>query len=121
MLERWAISLVIGFILRQLAKFQLSIDWSKVKADAEARIRDLVPGEWFDSEIVAVCMAVIDACAAVLASTVDIEKILKHIGNQEWQQAWEVLRDLIMRQWQPVTVPEKKVMAWVSANEKLAA
>lgn len=119
MLERWAISMAISFVMRQLSKFLGSIDWSKVKVDLEQRVRDLVPGTWFDSEAVAVCMALVDAVAAILASQDELEQVLKLLADQKWQEAWAVLRDLIMSQWQPQTSAEKKVLAFVSANESL--
>ena len=34
----WIISLVVGFVLRQIAKFSESTDWQKVKADVFTRI-----------------------------------------------------------------------------------
>lgn len=119
MLERWAISLAISFVMRQLAKFLESINWETVKVDLEKRIRDLVPGTWFDSEAVAAAMALVDAVAAVMSAQSEIEQILKHLADQKWQEAWEVLRDLILKQWQPQTSAEQKVMKFVSDNEKL--
>lgn len=119
MLERWAISMAISFIMRQLSKFLESINWETVKADLAARVRDLVPGSWFDSEAVAVAMAMVDAVAAILSASSELESVLKLLADQKWQDAWQVLRDLIMKQWQPQSAAEKKVLKFVEDNAQL--
>ena len=96
MIERWAISIVISFILRQLAKFQKTIDWAKVKADLKPRIEQLVPGTWFDDEVVAICNLVLDRAAEVLAQGDAIEIILKLLADAKWQEAAAALKDLLL-------------------------
>ncbi len=121
MIQRWMIQMVIGFAMRQLAKWQSRIDWAKVKADLAERVAALVPGEWLDAEAVSVCNAVIDAVAAALSSTEDLEKLVKLVVEQKFEEAWKVLRDLILSVWSPSSAAEKKVFECVKDCENLAA
>lgn len=108
MLERWAIGIVISFILRQLAKFQKTLDWAKVKADAEVRVRALVPGTWFDDEAVALVNMVIDRAAEVLSQGDAIEQLLKLLAEQKWTEALSMLKDLLLGGWVPVGAVVKR-------------
>jgi hypothetical protein len=108
MLERWAIGIVIAFILRQLAKFQKTIEWDKVKSDLAVRVRALVPGTWFDDEAVALCNLVIDRAAEVLAQGDAVEKLLKMLADQKWVEALEALKDLLLGGWVPEGATVKK-------------
>lgn len=99
MLERWAIGLVIAFVVRQLEKFGTTIDWAKVKKDAEVRLRALVPGTWFDDEVVAIANTVIDRAAEVLAQGAAIEDLLKLVAAGDWAGAVAALRKLILGGW----------------------
>ena len=102
MLERWALNLVIAFIMRQLAKFGQTIDWAKVKADLDERVRALVPGTWFDDEVVALVNMVLDRCAEVLAHGAAIEALLKLLADQKWDEALQALKALLLGGWVPV-------------------
>lgn len=121
MIKNWFIQMAISFAMRQIAKWQSQIDWAKVKADLAARVAALVPGEWLDSEAVSVCNAVIDAVAAALSATSDLEKIVKFLADQKFDEAWQALRDLILSVWVPSSPAELKVFACVKDCEKLAA
>jgi hypothetical protein len=119
-MKAWIVQLAISFALRQLSKWQGKIDWNIVKADLAARVKDLVPGEFFDSEAVQMCLAVVDAVAAALSATEDLEKIIKFLVDQKFPEAWEALRDLILKVWQPVTPAEKKVYQCVEDCKSVA-
>lgn len=106
MLNKWIIGFVISFILRQLEKWQSTVDWDKVKADLKPRIEALVPGTWLDQSVVDLVFTFIDVVADVLKATGEIEAILKLVGEQKYQEAWEKLRDLILGNLQPVTPNE---------------
>jgi hypothetical protein len=111
MLTRWIIQLAISFIIRQIAKFGKTIDWSQVKADLALRVEDLVPGKWLDPEAVALCNALVDAAASVLASTVEIEKVLTLLASEKWAEAAQAIKDLILGSWQPSSASDKKFVA----------
>jgi hypothetical protein len=109
MINKWVIGFVISFILRQLEKWQLTVDWEKVKADLKPRIEALIPGSWFDQSAVDLVFTFIDVVADVLAATGEIEAILKLVGEQKYQEAWEKLRDLILGNLQPIN-PEQELV-----------
>ena len=48
--ERWLISALITFVLRQVKKFTNGVQWEKLIEDATNRVADLLPGEWLDRE-----------------------------------------------------------------------
>jgi hypothetical protein len=110
MIQKWIISAAVSFMLRQLAKWQKSIDWAMVKADLKKRVEDLIPGEWMDAEIAAMAMALVDAAAAVLASSEELEKIINLVLANKFPEAWQALKDLILSQWVPSTPAEEKAM-----------
>src|SRR5690606_25822605 len=74
MFERIVWNLVASLILRQIEKFRTATQWDKVKADAEARIRKLVPGTWFDDEAAEAVRYIIDTVATALASKAHLEQ-----------------------------------------------
>jgi hypothetical protein len=117
MLEKWLIGIVISFILRQLAKFQSSLDWTKVKADAEARVRALVPGTWFDQEAADICKIVLDAAEKALSSTTDLQAILQCLATSNWNGAYDLLKDLLLKIWAgvPMSPTELKAKSLVAA------
>jgi len=121
MIKNWVIQMAISFVMRQLAKWQMNIDWAKVKADVAARVADIVPGTWFDAEAIAMAHAVIDAAAAALAATSDLEQIAKLVLDGKLNEAWQLLRKLILGNWAPATVAEQKVYACVEGCESLEA
>jgi len=121
MVKSWVIQMAISFVMRQLGKWQTGVDWAKVKADLTERIKALIPGEWFDSEVVAVCMAVVDAVAAALQATDALEKIVKLVVDGKIEEAWVLLRKLILGNWAPVSLAEQKVYASVDGCESIEA
>jgi len=115
MFERWLINMVIAFILRQLAKFGRDVDWEKVAADAEVRVRALVPGDWFDDEAVAIVHGAIAVVKKALAAEEDWARVLKHLAASEWNAALEALKELIGKIWTPAAAAEQRVAAALCA------
>lgn len=97
--EKLMFKLVIQFVLRQLEKFQKTIDWAKVKADADPRIRAIVPGTWFDQDAVDAVNQLIDLAACALSQTSTIDNVLQLIAAQKWTEAYDVLRQLLLDVW----------------------
>ncbi len=97
MLEKWIVSIVISFVLRQVEKFKDQTDWVKVRADLETRVKDLVPGTWFDAEAVALVDMVLDKIQSVLGSTADLESLLRLIAAEDWAGALAFIKDLLLK------------------------
>ncbi len=114
-MEKWIVQAAIQFLVRQFAKFSATIDWDKVKADFGPRIAAIVPGAWFDLEAVAVFEALVDAAAAVLSNTADIKRLLELCATEQWDAAFEALKDLILSGWTPTTAPGRKLVAHLKA------
>lgn len=76
MFQGLILQLAKGFISRQLEKYLSGIDWAKVKADCDARIRALVPGVWFDDEAAAVVAKAIDIAEAACKEGAAAQKLL---------------------------------------------
>jgi hypothetical protein len=119
MIHKWAISMAITFMMRQLSKWQGSIDWAKVKADLAERVKAVVPGEWLDAEAVAIMSMLVDAVAAVLAANSVLEQIIKMIVDGKYQDAWAMLRELLLKHIKPVTAADKKLVACIEGCEVL--
>ena len=92
----WIISLVVGFVLRQIAKFSESTDWQKVKADVFTRIHAIVPA-WLASGIDEIVGQAIDVLAAALASTDDLSAIANKLVSGDIQGGLALLIELVQK------------------------
>lgn len=108
MLEKWLVGVVIAFVLRQLAKFKDTVDWVKVKADLDLRVRALVPGTWFDDEAAAIVGLVMDRVIAVLSQGDQVKVILELLAAEQWAAALVALKDLLLGGWVPEGAAMKK-------------
>lgn len=98
MIQRLVVSMVISFILRQVAKFKSDTDWRKIKADLDKRVRDLIPGTWFDDEAVLVCRTLVDMAQVVLSSEQELQRVLELVADSKWDAAFALLKQLILGQ-----------------------
>lgn len=83
----WLATMAITFAVRQLNKFGEQTDWNKVKADADARIRDLVPGTFFDEFAVAFLNKVFDLCVEMLKEPEYMTQLMTLIAEGKLQDA----------------------------------
>jgi hypothetical protein len=88
--------------MRQLSKWKEGVDWAKVRRDLEDRIRAMIPS-WIADEAVRWAMVIVDVVEAVLQAKADIDAILQHLANSEFQEAWARLRQLILDNFVPTT------------------
>ena len=95
-MEKWVIAYVIGFVLRQLDKFQHEIDWSKVKADVDVRIRALVPGKMFGEEAVKLVNTILDETAFLMSEGPQLKAILDLLAAEKWSEAGQALLAMLM-------------------------
>lgn len=107
MANTFLISLVIGFVLRQVAKFKDQTDWVKVKADMDVRVRLLMPGTWFDDDAQGLADFVLAGCIQVLGDSKTLEMLLKLLATENYNGAYATLKDLLLKVWDPEHVASK--------------
>lgn len=98
-IDRIVWNIVSSFVLRQIEKFNHSIDWPKLKADVEERVRKGVPGTWFDDEAVAAVDAILDTLQGALANAAAFQHILDLLQAGKYEDALKALRTLILGAW----------------------
>jgi hypothetical protein len=91
---RLVIPLVISLVLRQLEKFGEAIDWSKVKADVEPRVRKIVPGTILDDAAVTFILGIISAFETTLKDE-DLKIVLELLAKKDYLAAGQKLIDII--------------------------
>lgn len=96
MMKSWALKMVIGFVLRQLEKFSENIDWQKVEADLDARVRKLIPGTWFDDEAVRIAHAALTVIKTVLGQGDNIKRLLDLLTARKYDEAVKLLKEIIL-------------------------
>lgn len=106
MFERWIISMVISFVLKQLDKFVHAVDWTKVRADALARVAKFVPA-FFKQEAEQIVNFVIDGVVAVLSAQADLQAVLDLLAASKWQEAGDALIALLKKIWLPQVAGHK--------------
>ena len=98
MIERLVAKMVISFVLSQIEKFHDKIDWEQLEKDLDAKVRDLVPGSWFDDEAVAFVHTILSAFKAVLGQGDHIKPILQLLAQKKYEQALVALKELLLGQ-----------------------
>lgn len=91
----WLINLVLGFAVRQIVKWGSGVDFVKIKADLEIRIRALIPGDWIDDEAVIFVNKALDVVASLMSESV-IEKILQLAVAKDFGGVLSYLKELIV-------------------------
>ncbi len=104
-IESWIMGIAIAFVIRQVAKFKEKTEWNLVKQDLADRVSALMPGEWFDAELVLVTDALIDACERALGNTKTLEIILALLAQEKYTEASSRLRDYLLKAWKPGNDP----------------
>jgi len=118
----WLINLVIGFAIRQLAKFGADIKWELVKADWGARLAALIPGDWFDAEAVFVLEKALDVMSVVLSSAEVLEKIVDLVKAKDLSGAIALVKELIMGVVSPgVALDDAELFEAVKSYKKASA
>ncbi len=58
--EKIVVGMIFSFVLRQLDKFKSSLDWVKLKADMDERIKKAIPIAWLTPAIQSLADIVLD-------------------------------------------------------------
>lgn len=115
----WIVEMVVNFLLRQVKKWGEQLDWAKVKADAEARIRAVLP-DWVEGAAVDVALGALEVCKYVLGDAADLKRIVDLLQAGDVAGAFGALVALIeeaLRKPAPVHVTDFAA----KANKALAA
>jgi hypothetical protein len=87
--------LIIGFIARQITKFGTETNWQKIREDLAIRVAALVPGEWFDEEVVAAVDFVVAKVESVLENAEAITALVTAIAGKKFPEAVAILRKAV--------------------------
>jgi len=83
----WFVTLIITFVVRQLDKFGDEANWELIEKDAEARIRDLVPGVFFDEFAVALLKKVLKLAREMMDDPDHMKAFLTALAEKRFQDA----------------------------------
>lgn len=92
------LAILIPFIIKQIDKFGHETDWAKIKADANLKIKEIVPGEMFDNVVCELVDKVVDSTAAFLQDEVEMKKIVGMCQNKQFLPAIEELFSYLFAQ-----------------------
>jgi len=92
-MKKMIVQWIVTFVLRQLGKYMDSTDFSLVRKDLEARLRDFIPREAFDNFSVDLMNRVLDFIIYVITSDLQ-DDIVHAVSTGEIKVAF----DIIMRE-----------------------
>ncbi len=98
-MQSWILKLVIqwviSFLLTEIESVGAKLDWAKISADVDAKIRHFVP-RFFAGAAVALANQVIGVAHRVLADEADLKKVMDLVAAEDFMGAAAALRDLIL-------------------------
>lgn len=112
-IEHWVVNAAIGFVVRQVAKFGAETKWDLVKKDFAIRAADLMPGKWFDDEVVGLSNELVDACARAFANPKTLGIVLELLAEEKYSEAGRKLADYLLKAWRPETAIAAKAMSLI--------
>ena len=92
--EKLILKILINFIISQVDKFREEFDWDKFKVNLDSKVRDWVPGSWFDDTAVDFVERVFGSFRKVLEETDEIKSVIKHVADKEFAPAYDLIKDL---------------------------
>lgn len=96
MVERLVAKMMISFILSQIERFHDQIDWNMVEKEISEKVRELVPGGWFDDEAVKFVHIILVSFKTVLGQGNNIKPILELLALQKYDEAMNALKELLL-------------------------
>lgn len=94
-MEKWALTLVAKFALKQIQKFQTGINWDKVEADLEARIKTLIPVPMLDDGVNYLLKLAIRALKAALSDQNAMQQLVSLLIAEKWAEALAFVEKII--------------------------
>ncbi len=104
-------NMVISFVLKQLMKFKDGIDFKKVTADIDAKVRDVVPGTWFDDEAVAFVHTIMGPLEAALSDSGKQAELLTLLSQEKWSDACDLLKGYALEHFSLADASAKEMMS----------
>lgn len=96
MVDKLIWKVVLSFLLTQIEKFGVMFDAKKFMAGAEQKIRDFVPGRFFDDDAVSAVTWAAERLDKILEKTSALEEILQELKDKDWAGALEALKRLLL-------------------------
>ncbi len=97
----WILSLVVHYVLNQIAKLGTSVNWTKLATDTIAQVNALfadAPG-WVQTLVLpgldAVISSAVEAIATACTDTADLQLIVDDLQAQNWSKALTDLEALL--------------------------
>ena len=84
---------VILFVVRQVSKYLESTDFDLIRKDLEIRLRDLIPGTFFDDFGIELMNAMIDFIKEIFDG--ENESIWEHIKSGDLKIAFDLILEII--------------------------
>ncbi len=81
--------IVISTIVDRLGTFGKDTDWTKLKIEADAKVRSVVPGQLLDDTCVRFVNRQIDNVQVALKDSGEEAKVLKLLADGQWVAAGE--------------------------------
>lgn len=94
-MEKWALTLVAKFALKQIQKYQKTINWDKVEADLEIRIRRLLPLPLLDDGVNYLMKLAINALRSALSDQNALQKLVSLLLDDKWSEALALVENII--------------------------
>jgi len=86
--------LAVKFAVHEISVYGVAVDWAKMKADFDAKLKALLPAFW-DVEAEKAVNAVVDACKSALQDAGDMSAILTALAAKDFVGAEGALIDLV--------------------------
>lgn len=115
MIGQWVIAYGIGLLMKRLSRWEKSINRTLVKKELAPTIRQAVPGDMFDDEIVIAFERLVDGFFDAVGETGTLEEVLLCLTRKQWNAAAEGIKAVTLKAWKPVSDTDKKLYAALQA------
>lgn len=96
MVDKIIWSVVLGFVLRQVKKFGTAFDPKVWLASVEEYIRKVIPGDFWDQDVIDMVAWLAMRLDKVLDTPEKIEALLEAVKDKKFSEALAILKDLLL-------------------------
>lgn len=90
----FVVNLLISFVMKQLHQFEAKIDWAKVQADIEVRIKTILPAPLCAAADQLIGL-VISALKAALSDESSLKQLMTLIAGEKWADAIALIEKIL--------------------------